>query len=174
MSWISNCTEKKDRQSLSDVLSHLGAPDPNSYDNLLEKHEQNLIKDTQAETIWSKMPDVVSGEAFNMRSCLTGLVNQGHVIADCQHLLKSLDYHEIHSREQMIKQAHDSTYEWIFHDSRLGFADWAANKNGTCKTHSIASRFTISRSHRGILGDWQTRVREVNFDEVSKWPTTNV
>ncbi|KAJ4286934.1 hypothetical protein N0V90_012814 [Kalmusia sp. IMI 367209] len=119
-------------QSLSDVLSHFGVPDQALYDRrntllgLCEKH----VADMQAQDIGSKAFDAVPSAAFNALSRLKELADQGRTIAKCQHILKSLEFEGLRSREQMIMNAHESTFTWIFQEKRLGFVDWAVHKNG--------------------------------------------
>ncbi|KAF2734577.1 hypothetical protein EJ04DRAFT_523562 [Polyplosphaeria fusca] len=84
----------------------------------------------QAQDIGSKAFDAVPSGASNILSRLKELADQGRTIAKCQHILKSLEFRDLRSREQMITDAHESTFTWIFQEKRLGFVDWAAHKNG--------------------------------------------
>jgi hypothetical protein len=59
-----------------------------------------------------------------------------------QRILPSLQYDEIHVREDRIPEAHASTFEWVFKKQELGFTDWA--------THSEDGLHSPPR-HRGIM-----------------------
>lgn len=107
---------------------------------LLARYEKRL-EDMQAQDIGSTASEAGPGEAINVLSRLKELADQGHTITKCQQILKSLGSQDLRSREQMITQAHESTFEWIFQEKRLGFAEWAAHENGVYKTHLMASRF---------------------------------
>jgi hypothetical protein len=122
-------------QSLSDVLSHLPARDqgvPNKRIDILRHHEEHLIT-AQAQDVGSEPCETAARETVNMISCLKGLADQGWIVVQCQHLLKSLDFESLRSREQMIARAHELTFTWIFKEKHLGFVDWAEVKNGMHK-----------------------------------------
>ena len=127
---------------MSDVLSHFGVLDHALLDrrnSLLGRCEKH-IEDMQAQNNGPKACGAEPGVPFQVLSCLEELAGQGRTITKCQHILKSLKFEGLHSREEMITNAHQSTFTWIFQEARLGFVEWAAKQNGICKTHPTISR----------------------------------
>ena len=80
-----------------------------------------------------------SGNVESLARCFENLSLQVQTIEKCQRILNTLTFEEIHWRQDNIPEAHANTFDWIFRNSKLGFTDWAAAKDGMCKTTALVS-----------------------------------
>jgi hypothetical protein len=61
---------------------------------------------------------------------LLSLSEEGRRIEYQQQILNSLTFEEMKQRDEAIKDAHETTLDWIFKKPEMGFMNWLEAENG--------------------------------------------
>lgn len=98
----------------------------------------------------------------DMKAVLKGLEAQAAAADIATHILKSLQFPQMHDRRSLIHDSHPKTFSWIFESSVSPFRDWLRDHNGAfwvsgragSGKSTLMKHITQSLTTAKILREW--------------------